>query len=233
MGEVDYRKWANNWDPVIDVQKVKPKVDTNYQKALELSKKKEQKPTKKKRNALSARPRETYFDLEQRHNNRKLPPRDGVLKSTFYATNRYKQVPDRLKTQLREEWKHQSNIEMLKEKIELKEKQNYRHRLKQRLDEYASMVKTMNSEKVEEMRKEGKHAGYYTAKKVAYQQKLKSKENNMERSNRRKLREQRKQEQFKLIDEADRPLLQKLAQAKIKKKEANKQEVERNKDLRF
>ena len=57
MGEIDYRKWANNWDPVVEVSKIKPKVNTNYKKALELTQqdKLKKNASKHKRSASSAR----------------------------------------------------------------------------------------------------------------------------------------------------------------------------------
>ena len=195
MGEINYRKWANNWDPVVDVGKVRAKIDTNYQKALELtqrdSNERQNRPKSTRHRNKSAKPRETYFDQQRKEYNRRLPSKEDVHSRTYFATNRYKNLPDDTKDEMKKEWKHISNVDLLKsklndEKVILSKAQKIKN-----AKEYAEKIKQLNYEKTEEQRKAGLRPGLYTAKLAEQQEKIKSKENNIERVNRRKQREER------------------------------------------
>lgn len=86
MGAADFRKWADSWDPAVEVSKILLKVITDYEKAKELHRqdliKRRQNRRSCRSNAKSARPRETYFDLEMRERSRRSPSKEekGKLK---------------------------------------------------------------------------------------------------------------------------------------------------------
>ena len=237
MGEVNYRQWANNWDPVVDVQKVKPKVDSNVQKALELETRaaeirKARKLERKRRAAKSARSRKSYFGSETFQGKKRRPSKEEVYRSTLYAHNRYKNLPDSRKSEMREEWKHKSNIELLKEKLNQEERRTAKSRKRQMVKMFDRYVNERNHEIIEEQRKEGKMPGLYTAKLVQQREKLKSKENQMERINRRKLREERNKPENRLGIKGTE--LEELASKTVAKQKSSKPKFEvKNKDLRF
>lgn len=237
MGEVNYRQWANNWDPVVDVQKVKPRVDTNVQKALALEKKeaelrKAQKAERRRRAAKSARSRKSHFDYETSQRKRRRPSKEEVYRSTLYAHNRYRNLPDSRKSEMREEWKHKSNIELLREKLMDEERRTAKSRKRQLVKMFDRYVNERNHELIEEQLKEGKVPGLYTAKLIQQKEKQKSKENQMERINRRKLREERnKPENRPGFQDAE---LEQLANRSAAKQNPPKPKFEvKNKDLRF
>jgi hypothetical protein len=198
MGEVDYRKWANNWDPVVDVEKIKSRVDSNYQKALELHQRdlrtKEQSVKgKKSKRAKSARSRKTYIDEYFAYRRRRCPSKEAVLRNAFFATNRYKYLSDKEKDRLHQEWKHMSNIELLKWELERENRRNAKSLKRLYVKEYSEIIKKENQDKINEQIKAGKKPGLYTAQLIRKKEIEKSKENNQEREKRRQQREQRNQ----------------------------------------
>lgn len=179
MGEVDYRKWADNWDPWVDVQRVKPKVDTNYKTALELTHKEKElkkitsaQKKKKKKRLQSAKPRETYLDYQLGNMKKRLPSKEDVYRGTFHAKNRYKNAGD--KDTFIKNLQYKSNTEMLKQKIYNEHTKNARANQLQKAKEYSQIVKLHNKAVVEEQRREGKMPGQYTAKLMEDAQRAKS-----------------------------------------------------------
>lgn len=241
MGDVDYRKWADNWDPVVDVQKIKARVDTNYQKALELHQRdmraREQltKSTKDKR-AKSARARKTYIDDYFVHHKRRYPSKEAVHRNAFFATNRYKYLSDKEKEQLHQEWKHISNIELLKWELEQENKRNAKSLKRLYVKEYSEIVKKENQDKINEQIKAGKKPGMYTAQLIRKKEIEKSKENNQERTQRRQQREERNQFGAKIHDLFGKTLMANSIETGSAPKQKPKKPVKkknRNEDLRF
>ncbi|CAI2373500.1 unnamed protein product [Moneuplotes crassus] len=238
MGEIDYRKWADNWNPCVDVQRVKPKVDTNFKTALELTQKEKelkkftssQKKSKKKR-MQSAKPRETYLDYQLGNMKKRLPSKEDVFRGTFHAKNRYKDADD--KENLIKNLQHKSNTEMLKQKIYNEHTKNAKANQLQKAKEYSQIVKLHNKAVVEEQRREGKMPGQYTAKLIDEAQRAKNSENNKERENRRKIRQERLMKKHISIHERDDDLLYKYVINVNKRKEMKKKKNQKNEDLMF
>ena len=112
MGEIDYRKWANNWDPVVEISRIHAKVNTNVRNAQMLSKLEQLKKrtSKKGRSANTSRCRETYFDLERKQYKRRYPSKEAVNKHTYHSTNRFKSMPKRARSLAEKEWMHTDSI---------------------------------------------------------------------------------------------------------------------------
>ncbi len=180
MGEFDYKKWANNWDPCVDTKKVKPKVDSNVQTALQLTlKEKEMKKAlsqteKKKKRLKSARPRDTYLDRQLGNLKKRLPSKEEVYRTTFHAENRYRFVEDQHSEHLHKQLQFKSNTDLLKEKIYNRDVKNAKANQLMKAKEYSQRVRVHNQAKVEEQRREGKRPGLYTENLKEEQQRQKS-----------------------------------------------------------
>mmetsp|Transcript_16543 Transcript_16543/g.14445 ORF Transcript_16543/g.14445 Transcript_16543/m.14445 type:complete len:300 (+) Transcript_16543:135-1034(+) len=236
MGDVNYRKWANNWDPVVDVARVKPKVDTNFQHALELTQRekllsKTENFDKKKKRVKSARSRETYIDQELQRKQQRMPSKEERYKNIFYAKNRYQEVPDHAKENLHLVLNYETNARFLNEKIKVQNQKFEKEYKKMKLEEYSKKVKQQNRAKITEQKKQGKIPGMYTSKLIDDAQRLKSKENNLDREKRRKAREERTQKGPISVNERDNNLLYKIMETTEKKKKLKKNV--KNKDLFF
>lgn len=216
----------------MDVTKIKPKVNTNYQQAKvkyqkeqeEKQKLKQQLISKKRKRSRtrSARPRETYLDKELRKIKQKVPERENLFKSILYAHNRYKTVNERKKKDIHEELKHRSVIHLLKEKAKEQERHTAKSRLRDKLNQFAEQVKKANYLKTEKQRLEGKMPGMYTAKLIQEKDEIKSRENQIEREKKIKAREMRESKKHIAIDQSDNVLLKKLYESESKKKKPKK-----------